>query len=273
MHVGDTVSISIYTPEYEIIQFVGYREGEGVIGPDADQAHMILYPSCSKNDTGQTDEYEIVGVYACPPPEIGSLRFDPDTVLIPKGSVENADRYRTDDMSHYPLLNAYLLPNGAQDAFEEWLTEQGLKNCFLYYDYGYSAACEAIWEMRSNGTRLLIVGIAASALSIALFALLLRLLTAPTVRCMRLIGQSPKAIRKSFYRTIPLWTVPSMLSGGLFGWLLFGLISRTFLSASVAYGVKIAGLAALTQAAADSIALMLTGASTSRVPLMRGGKR
>ena len=273
VHVGDMLPISLYAPEYDVIQFVGHNEGVvEYTGPETDQAELSICPSYPEDYTGQTDDYEVVGIYTCPPPEHNSLRFDPDTVLIPKGAVENADQYITEDMKHYPLLNAYLLPNGAQEQLESWLTEQGLGGNFLYFDYGYSVAEDAIEQMSDNGSRVLIGGIAAFALSLLLFALLLRLLTSHTARFMRLLGQSKKTIRRGFFRTIPIWTVSTVLLGGLVGWLSFDLICSKLLSKAVAFDFGLAGLAALAEAVVICAVLTAVGIRLSKTRIMRGGR-
>ena len=142
--VGDTIPISIYAPKYDVSQFVAPSDQPGLHPPKTDEAYMDWFPSYSEDDTGSGGDYEIIGVYSCPPPEYGSLRFDPDTVILPKSTVENAEQYVTEEMTHYPLLNPWLLPNGTQEELEAWLTERGLGGNFLYFDYGYSIAADAI---------------------------------------------------------------------------------------------------------------------------------
>ena len=270
--VGDVLPISIYAPQYRVIQFVGDSgQWPALAGPETDQAQLFPMPAYPEDATGQGGDYEIIGIYTCPPPGSGSLRFDPDTMLIPMSSMEHAEQYITEEMTHYPLLNAYLLPNGAQKALEDWLTEKGLGGRFLYYDYGYSVAEDAIAQMRENGTRLFIGGIVILLLSLAMFALLLRLLLSRTARFMRLLGQSPKAIRTSFSRTVPLWTVPAVLLGGLLCRLGYSWVTGRLLSAALTFDWRIAGLAALAQAAVICPALLLIGTRVSEVRLMRGG--
>lgn len=270
--VGDTVPISIYAPKYDVSQFVAPSDQPGLHPPKTDEAYMDWFPSYSEDDTGSGGDYEIIGVYSCPPPEYGSLRFDPDTVILPKFTVENAEQYITEEMTHYPLLNPWLLPNGTQDELEAWLTEQGLGGYFLYFDYGYSIAEDAIEQMADNGVRLLIAGLAAFVLSLALFALLLRLLTGRTVRAMRLLGQNPASVRRCFARTISLWVFPGVLLGGLLSWAGFGWIRERLLSNSVVFDWKLAGLAAVGEAIVICAVLWLTALCASKVPMMQNGK-
>ena len=269
--VGDILPISIYAPEYEILQFIGDGgKWPEIAGPETDQAQLFPKPAYPKDATSQSGDYEIIGIYTCPPPGSGSLRFDPDTMLMPLSSLEHAEQYITEDMTHYPLLNPYLLPNGAQEELEAWLTDQGLGGNFLYFDYGYSIAEDAIEQMKDNGPRLLNTGLAVFALSLFLFALLLRLLTARTVRNMRLLGQKPASVRRSFARTIPLWAIPAVLLGSLLSRAGFGWVSRKLLSDSVSFDWKLAGLTALGELTVISLVLWLTGASASKPRLMRG---
>ncbi len=270
--VGDTIPISIYAPRYDVVQFNANASQPGNYLIRTDEAYLEYFPSYSQDDTGSGGDYEIIGIYSCPPPEYGSLRFDPDTVIFPKSTVENAEQYITEEMTHYPLLNPWLLPNGTQDELEVWLTEQGLGGRFLYFDYGYSIAEDAIEQMADNGINLLIAGLAAFVLSLALFALLLRLLTARTVRTMRLLGQNTASVRRCFVRTIPHWTFPAVLLGDLLSWAGFGWIRERLLSNSVVFDWKLAGLAAVGEAIVICADLWLTALRASKVPMMQNGK-
>jgi hypothetical protein len=271
--VGDVLPVAVYAPQIEVLQFVGTFDGTGYAGPETDGAFLEMRPSFASDDTGQGGDYEVVGIYTCPPSDHGSLRFGPDTVLIPKSSIGNADRYRTEAMTHYPLLNAYLLPDGAQEEMEQALAECGFAGNFLYYDYGFSIAKDAIGQMSDNGTYLLCAGVAAFVLSVLLFVLLQQLLLARSIRSMRLIGQTPAAIRRSFAETIPLWSVPAVLLGGLFARIGYGLVTKKLFSAVLSYDYGIAGLAALFELLVICAALWIAGACASELRLMRGGRR
>lgn len=271
--LGDTIPISVYAPQYDVVQFYANASQTGNFLVRTDQAYLEYFPSYSKDDTGCGGDYEIIGIYSCPAPAWGSLRFDPDTVIIPKSTVENAEQYITEEMTHYPLLNPWLLPNGTQDELEAWLSERGLGGNFLYFDYGYSIAADAIEQMAENGTRLLIAGLAAFVLALALICLLLRLLTARTVRSMRLLGQNPASVRRCFARTIPLWTVPGVLLGGLLSWASFGWIRERLLSKAISFDFRIAALAAFGEAAVICAALWINALRASKTPLMQNGKR
>ncbi len=270
--VGDTVPISIYAPKYDVSQFVAPSDQPGLHPPKTDEAYMDWFPSYSEDDTGSGGDYEIIGVYSCPPPEYGSLRFDPDTVIIPKSTVEHAEQYITEEMTHYPLLNPWLLPNGTQEELEDWLTERGLGENFLYFDYGYSIAADAIGQMAENGTRLLIAGLAAFVLALVLFCMLLQLLTARTIRSMRLLGQNPASVRRCFVRTIPFWVVSAVVLGGLLSWAGFGWIREWLLSNAIRFDFRIATLAALGEAVVICAVLWLTALRASKMPLMQNGK-
>ena len=269
--LGDTIPISVYAPQYDVVQFYANASQPGNFLVRTDQAYLEYFPSYSKDDTGCGGDYEIIGIYSCPAPAWGSLRFDPDTVIIPKSTVENAEQYITEEMTHYPLLNPWLLPNGTQEELEDWLTERGLGENFLYFDYGYSIAADAIGQMAENGTRLLIAGLAAFVLALALFCLLLRLLTARTVRSMRLMGQSPASVRRSFSRTIPLWAATAVVLGGLLSWAGFGWIRERLLSNAIRFDFRIATLAALGEAIVICVVLWLTALRASKMPLMQNG--
>ena len=270
--VGDTVPISIYAPKYDVSQFVAPSDQPGLHPPKTDEAYMDWFPSYSEDDTGSGGDYEIIGVYSCPPPEYGSLRFDPDTVILPKSTVEHAEQYITEEMTHYPLLNPWLLPNGTQEELEAWLTERGLGGNFLYFDYGYSIAADAIGQMAENGTRLLIAGLAAFVLALVLFCMLLQLLTARTIRSMRLLGQNPASVRRCFVRTIPFWVVSAVVLGGLLSWAGFGWIREWLLSNAIRFDFRIATLAALGEAVVICAVLWLTALRASKTPLMQNGK-
>ena len=131
---GDSIPISIYAPQYDVVQFNANASQPGNFLVRTDEAYLEYFPSYSRDDTGAGGDYEIIGIYSCPPPAHGSLRFDPDTVIIPKSTVEHAEQYITEEMTHYPLLNPWLLPNGTQDELEAWLSELGLGGNFLYND-------------------------------------------------------------------------------------------------------------------------------------------
>lgn len=269
--VGETIPISIYAPQYDVSQFIAHSNQPGLHPPKTDEAYMDCFPSYPEDDTGSGGDYEIIGIYTCPPPEYGSLRFDPDTVILPKSTVKNAEQYITEEMTHYPLLNPWLLPNGTQEELEDWLTERDLGGNFLYFDYGYSIAADAIGQMAENGTRLLIAGLAAFLLALALFCLLLRLLTARTIRSMRLLGQNPASVRRSLSRTIPLWATSAVILGGFLSWAGFGWIRERLLSKAIRFDFRIAALAALGEAVVICVVLWLTALRASKTPLMQNG--
>ncbi|MBR0507784.1 MAG: hypothetical protein IJJ86_04170 [Clostridia bacterium] len=271
--VGDVLPIAVYAPRIDVEQFVGAYEGSGYTGPEQDLAYLQMQPSYAVDAVGQTGDYEIIGVFVCPPSDQGSLCIGPDTVVIPKSSVGNAERYRTADMAHYPLLNPYLLPNGAQEKLEAWLSERGLGGRFLYYDYGFSAAGDAIGQMTRNGTRMLCAGVCAFALSLLLFVLLLRLLLAHSVRSMRLLGESPASIRKRFARTIPLWSILPVLLGMLLNRIGFGWATEKLMASTLPFQDGIAGIAAFAEWIVICVVLWIAGARAARVRLMQGGKR
>ena len=265
--LGDTLTISFFAPRVEFFQPIRWENGS-FIGEENDQAQIWMQPSVSSDATGQTDEYEIIGIYTCPPYEGGSLSIAPDTVILPKASVENAMSYFTNEYSHYPLLNSWLIPNGSQETLKSWFEANTLSGLFQFYDYGYSIASDAVTNMENNGIRILAVGTGIYVLVLLAFSSLLSLLLSRSFRVMRLLGQTSNAAHRSYSAALPLWVIPGVILGTLLAWGIFDYVSARLLSQTTVFAWLPAVICMIVLLIAAYITLWGMGRVVSRKRLL-----
>lgn len=191
LQLGDTLRLDYYNSGYN--SFLNGASSVSVFS-GADPGPYISRQICLPEERiGVEKEYTIVGIYTAPTFSFGSHLFPTDTVFIPKASVPGAEEYESPASS---LMNSFVLENGSEDAFEAYMAEQGYANMFLYFDQSFDAASVSLDALEANALRLFAVSIAVFLLAALLFSYLSFRRMAPTAYSMRLLGVSPKTVRR-----------------------------------------------------------------------------
>lgn len=176
---------------------------------------------------GVCKNYTVVGIYTGARFAFGAYQLNADTILVPKASVPNAQNYETRANS---LLNTFVLKNGSAKEFEKYMEQQNLAGQFLYFDQDFSSMQESLEALETNAMRLMMVGIGVFLLTSALFLFLNFRRMNLTIRGVRLLGRSAKAVfREISMALIPLETL-AVLFGTCAAIALFDVVTRMLLS-------------------------------------------
>jgi len=179
LSVGDTMKLDYFHNDYEMAEYT-LLQGSGRSGMT-----IVRDPLTDYDRIGVQKDYTIVGIYSAPEWQGGSHSFHADTILVPKASVPDADKYTGPSM---PLLNTVIIENGSIDAFEAHMADNGKAGVYLYFDQGYSEAAATVQTLIDNAMRLMLVGVAMFLLASMLFLLLFARRVSAVMRSMRLLG-------------------------------------------------------------------------------------
>ena len=224
LSVGDTINLDFYHTSYEVREVqVGYVGGRSGVA-------IVRSPLTSNTRIDVQKDYTIVGIYTGPNWPQSSHGINADTILVPKASVPDADKYTGPSM---PLLNTVIIENGSIDAFEAHMAANDKAGAYLYFDQGYTEAAASVQTLIDNAKRIMIVGISMFILSSLLFLLLFIRRTAPVVRTMRLLGVSAKKTWLEFFVSLIWQVVIAVLIGNALAIVLYDRITQMVLSASL----------------------------------------
>ncbi len=140
---------------------------------------------------GVRKQYTIVGMYTGARFSFGIYHFNADTILVPKKSVPNAQEYEEPANS---LLNTFVLKNGTEQEFEQYMEEQDLGGQFLYFNQEFTAAQGALEALEQNALRLVCLGIGVFLLVGMLFLFLNFRRMKPVIQTARRLGRPAKNI-------------------------------------------------------------------------------
>ena len=177
--VGDTIKMDFFHNQYEMTRYT-ILQGSGRSGMT-----IVRDPLTDKDRIGVEKDYTVVGIYSAPEWQAGSHAFHADTVIVPKSSVPDADKYAGPSM---PLLNTVIIENGSIDAFEAHMAANDKAGAYLYFDQGYTEAAATVQTLIDNAMRLMLVGVAMFLLASMLFLLLFARRVSAVMRSMRLLG-------------------------------------------------------------------------------------
>ncbi len=224
LSVGDSLELDYY--DTGVVQNdIRISLGNGCATSDYYYARRTLQPE-NRIDVQKT--YEIVGIYTAPEFEPGQYNFNADTIFVPKNSVPNAEAYEEPDVAY---LNALILKNGSEEAFEAYLASKGMGGNYVYENMQYHRTIPALKAVADNALRLLAVGLASFAAAAAVvFSLTTRWLT-PSVLAARRLGIAKRTLRRQQIGTnavfFALAAVAGAAAGGLLYQTLTGLILKT----------------------------------------------
>lgn len=179
---------------------------------------------------GVCKEYTVIGIYTGARFAFGAYQFNADTILVPKASVPHAQDYESLADS---LLNTFILKNGFTKDFENYMDLQGLGGQFLYFDQDFSSMLESLEALEANAMRLLIVGIGVFLLAFALFLFLNFRRMKQTVRGVRLLGRSSKAVFKEVIAVLTALELLAVMIGTSIAAILFNAVTEKILSSAL----------------------------------------
>ena len=231
LSVGDTLSVSYYKSDLVRgqIQFsIPYGAPTDDNAPSDNWQYIYQrLPLIEENNLNQTEDLEIIGIYTAPAFRANQNDFPTDAVFVPKASVSGAENYEYRDV---PWLNTLVLKNGSIDAFEQYMTDQGLPGFYLFEDMGYTDAAASLTALAENAKRLFVVGAAAFALAAFVFLYLCIRKLSGTVLNMRRIGVSKKQVWFESFGVLALWSGLAIAVGTLLGAGLYQIVIQQLFS-------------------------------------------
>lgn len=215
---------------------------------------------------GVCKNYTVVGIYTGARFAFGAYQLNADTILVPKASVPNAQNYETRANS---LLNTFVLKNGSAKEFEKYMEQQNLAGQFLYFDQDFSSMQESLEALETNAMRLMMVGIGVFLLTSALFLFLNFRRMNLTIRGVRLLGRSAKAVfREISMALIPLETL-AVLFGTCAAIALFDVVTRNLLSSALTLRSEAIAVSAVTAFVFLAVSTMISTAIFANRKLMK----
>ena len=205
---------------------------------------IVRDPLTDKDRIGVEKDYAVVGIYSAPEWQAGSHAFHADTVIVPKSSVPDADKYAGPSM---PLLNTVIIENGSIDAFEAHMAANDKAGAYLYFDQGYTEAAATVQTLIDNAMRLMLVGVAMFLLASMLFLLLFARRVSAVMRSMRLLGVPKKQTWRESLGMLVIQELSAVLLGNGLALVLYDRITERLLSGTPALDPATIALCATVQ--------------------------
>lgn len=228
LQLGDMIQLDYYDSGFG--EYNNGATANSMLAAEDPGPYRQRYYMSPDDAIGVCKNYTIVGIYTGARFAFGAYQLNADTILVPKASVPNAQNYETRANS---LLNTFVLKNGSAKEFEKYMEQQNLAGQFLYFDQDFSSMQESLEALETNAMRLMIVGIGVFLLTSALFLFLNFRRMNLTIRGVRLLGRSSKAVfREIIMALIPLETL-AVLFGTCAAIALFDAVTRNLLSSAL----------------------------------------
>lgn len=264
LSVGDSVTMDLYNTG---VTWMGNgARTNSIIGNTDLGGYMIRQHLNPKDRIDVCKDYEIIGIYSTPRFSFGVTSFDADHIIIPKKSVPNAEQYKPYD---YWSHSTFVLKHGTIDEFEQYMTEQGYPEMFIYNDQGYSAMEETLLALEANAKRMMNLGMSVFALITALFLFLNFRRMMPVIRGVRLLGKTAGRTRNEVFAVLFMEETLSVIIGTVLAAVLYNSITSAMLSETIALDFKnLLSAAAVLLGILGILSFMLSGI-LSNVKLMK----
>ena len=264
LSVGDSVTMDLYNTG---VTWMGNgARTNSIIGNTDLGGYMIRQHLNPKDRIDVCKDYEIIGIYSTPRFSFGVTSFDADHIIIPKKSVPNAEQYEPYD---YWSHSTFVLKHGTIDEFEQYMTEQGYPEMFIYNDQGYSAMEETLLALEANAKRMMNLGMSVFALITALFLFLNFRRMMPVIRGVRLLGKTAGRTRNEVFAVLFMEETLSVIIGTVLAAVLYNSITSAMLSEAIALDFKnLLSAAAALLGILGILSFMLSGI-LSNVKLMK----
>lgn len=228
LRLGDMIQLDYYDSGFG--EYNNGATANSMLAAEDPGPYRQRYYMSPDDAIGVCKNYTVIGIYTGARFAFGAYQLNADTILVPKASVPNAQNYETRANS---LLNTFVLKNGSAKEFEKYMEQQNLAGQFLYFDQNFSSMQESLEALETNAMRLMIVGIGVFLLTSALFLFLNFRRMNLTIRGVRLLGRSSKAVfREIIMALIPLETL-AVLFGTCAAIALFDAVTRNLLSSAL----------------------------------------
>lgn len=264
LRLGDMIQLDYYDSGFG--EYNNGATANSMLAAEDPGPYRQRYYMSPDDAIGVCKNYTVIGIYTGARFAFGAYQLNADTILVPKASIPNAQNYETRANS---LLNTFVLKNGSAKEFEKYMEQQNLAGQFLYFDQDFSSMQESLDALETNAMRLMIVGIGVFLLTSALFLFLNFRRMNLTIRGVRLLGRSSKAVfREIIMALIPLETL-AVLFGTCAAIALFDAVTRNLLSSALALRPEAMAASAVTAFVFLMVSTMISTAIFANRKLMK----
>ena len=264
LRLGDMIQLDYYDSGFG--EYNNGATANSMLAAEDPGPYRQRYYMSLDDAIGVCKNYTVIGIYTGARFAFGAYQLNADTILVPKASVPNAQNYETRANS---LLNTFVLKNGSAKEFEKYMEQQNLAGQFLYFDQNFSSMQESLEALETNAMRLMIVGIGVFLLTSALFLFLNFRRMNLTIRGVRLLGRSSKAVfREIIMALIPLETL-AVLFGTCAAIALFDAVTRNLLSSALTLRPEAMAASAVTAFVFLMVSTMISTAIFANRKLMK----
>lgn len=264
LRLGDMIQLDYYDSGFG--EYNNGTTANSMLAAEDPGPYRQRYYMSLDDAIGVCKNYTVIGIYTGARFAFGAYQLNADTILVPKASVPNAQNYETRANS---LLNTFVLKNGSAKEFEKYMEQQNLAGQFLYFDQDFSSMQESLDALETNAMRLMMVGIGVFLLTSALFLFLNFRRMNLTIRGVRLLGRSSKAVfREIIMALIPLETL-AVLFGTCAAIALFDVVTRNLLSSALTLRPEAMAVSAVTAFVFLMVSTMISTAIFANRKLMK----
>ena len=264
LRLGDMIQLDYYDSGFG--EYNNGATANSMLAAEDPGPYRQRYYMSLDDAIGVCKNYTVIGIYTGARFAFGAYQLNADTILVPKASVPNAHNYETRVNS---LLNTFVLKNGSAKEFEKYMEQQNLAGQFLYFDQDFSSMQESLDALETNAMRLMMVGIGVFLLTSALFLFLNFRRMNLTIRGVRLLGRSSKAVfREIIMALIPLETL-AVLFGTCAAIALFDVVTRNLLSSALTLRPEAMAVSAVTAFVFLAVSTMISTAIFANRKLMK----
>lgn len=264
LRLGDMIQLDYYDSGFG--EYNNGATANSMLAAEDPGPYRQRYYMSLDDAIGVCKNYTVIGIYTGARFAFGAYQLNVDTILVPKASVPNAQNYETRANS---LLNTFVLKNGSAKEFEKYMEQQNLAGQFLYFDQDFSSMQESLDALETNAMRLMMVGIGVFLLTSALFLFLNFRRMNLTIRGVRLLGRSSKAVfREIIMALIPLETL-AVLFGTCAAIALFDVVTRNLLSSALTLRPEAMAVSAVTAFVFLMVSTMISTAIFANRKLMK----
>lgn len=264
LRLGDMIQLDYYDSGFG--EYNNGATANSMLAAEDPGPYRQRYYMSLDDAIGVCKNYTVIGIYTGARFAFGAYQLNADTILVPKASAPNAQNYETRANS---LLNTFVLKNGSAKEFEKYMEQQNLAGQFLYFDQDFSSMQESLDAIETNAMRLMMVGIGVFLLTSALFLFLNFRRMNLTIRGVRLLGRSSKAVfREIIMALIPLETL-AVLFGTCAAIALFDVVTRNLLSSALTLRPEAMAVSAVTAFVFLMVSTMISTAIFANRKLMK----
>ena len=264
LRLGDMIQLDYYDSGFG--EYNNGATANSMLAAEDPGPYRQRYYMSLDDAIGVCKNYTVIGIYTGARFAFGAYQLNADTILVPKASVPNAQNYETRANS---LLNTFVLKNGSAKEFDKYMEQQNLAGQFLYFDQDFSSMQESLDALETNAMRLMMVGIGVFLLTSALFLFLNFRRMNLTIRGVRLLGRSSKAVfREIIMALIPLETL-AVLFGTCAAIALFDVVTRNLLSSALTLRPEAMAVSAVTAFVFLMVSTMISTAIFANRKLMK----